>query len=186
MRQSGSGIVRAAAALILPDPRYEESYRSYIAELGDEERYPFPLDFEHEDFAALLQKVAELADGVNVPDGFVPSTTFWLVQDGEILGVSNLRHFLNARIRHCGGHIGLSIRPSARGRGLGNRLMAMTIQKARDRGIGEVHVHCAKGNVGSTRMIRANGGVLESELVDSASGDVIERYVIRSDGQGAR
>ncbi len=164
--------------LILPRPEYEPSYGAYIRELGSEERYPFPLDFEHGDFAALLSRLGDFADGRNLPAGFVPATTFWLVHGGELVGVSNLRHHLNDRIRLNGGHIGLGVRPSYRGRGLGNLLLALTIQEARKKGIAQVHIHCHKSNVASARMIARNGGVLDSEAADAESEDVIQRYLV--------
>lgn len=164
--------------LITPCHRYEQSYASYIRELGGEERYPFPLDYDHGDFEALLLRLADLANGRNVPPGYVPSSTFWLVQGEELVGVSNLRHHLNERIRLHGGHIGLGIRPSFRGRGLGNLLLARTIVEARRRGIIELHVHCHKGNVPSARMIVRNGGVLDSEVQDEGGGDLIQRYLV--------
>lgn len=164
--------------LILPGPAYESSYRSYIEELGDEERYPFPLDFDHSDFAQLLARLEEFRTGVNIPEGYVPSTTYWLVQGDELLGVSNLRHHLNDRIRHAGGHIGLGIRPSQRGRGLGTALLQLTIAEAVSRGITEIHVHCHKHNTPSARMIVASGGVLDSEL-SLDSGEEVQRYVVK-------
>jgi len=42
-------------SLIKPCADFKASYDGYIRELGDEERYPFPLDFDHSDFPALLQ-----------------------------------------------------------------------------------------------------------------------------------
>lgn len=170
----------AAASPILtrPDPALESSYRGYITELGDEERYPFPLDFEHGDFPALLQRVDNLARGIDLPEGFVASSTFWLVEDGELVGVSNLRHTLNERIRHCGGHIGLGIRPSRRGHGLGNTLMRLTIAQARARGMGELHIHCHKHNAASARMIIANGGVLDSEVAIGEPVEVVQRFIV--------
>ena len=166
------------ANLIYPTAEYEESYRAYISELGDEERYPFPLDFDHNEFPALLHRLDNLAKGINIPDGFVPSSTFWLVDDGEIVGVSNLRHYLNDTIRHSGGHIGLGVRPAFRGRGLGNTLLALTIEEARMRGIGDIHIHCYKDNQASARMIVSNGGSLNSEIEDGDSKQIIQRYVV--------
>ena len=165
-----------AAELLLPRLEYEPSYGAYIQELGAEVRYPFPLDFEHKDFGALLRRLDDFANGRNLPAGFVPSSTYWLVEGGEILGVSNLRHHLNDRIRHCGGHIGLGVRPSYRGRGFGNLLLALTIQEARKQGIGQLHIHCHKSNTASARMIARNGGALDSEVSDEM--EVIQRYLV--------
>ena len=162
--------------LILPSREYEQSYREYILELGDEERYPFPLDFDHSDFHELLAKLENFRVGKGLPEGFVPASTFWLVDQGEILGVSNLRHYLNDRIRQAGGHIGLGIRPSKRGQRLGVGLLKRTLEKAYEQGISSVHIHCHKHNRPSARMITANGGVLESEIKDG--GEIIQRYVV--------
>lgn len=165
--------------LILPSHEYKESYNNYINELGDEERYPFPLDFDHHNFTALLMRLDEFSQGINIPEGFVPSSTYWLIKNHEIIGVSNLRHYLNDRIQYCGGHIGLGIRPSYRGRGFGNTLMALTIHEAHKKGIKEIHIHCHKSNQTSARMIISQGGVLVSELEGDESTDTIQRYVVK-------
>lgn len=164
--------------LVLPGAEYEQSYHEYIEELGDEERYPFPLDFDHLDFAALLAKLERFRQGIDLPDGFVPATTYWLVDGCELVGVSNLRHNLNERIRYAGGHIGLGIRPARRGKALGSMLMELTLEKAAERGINPVHIHCHKHNEPSARMIISNGGILESEISDE--GEVVQRYVVNA------
>jgi len=167
-----------AVSLVRPSAEYEQSYRAYIEELGDEERHPLPLDFEHNDFAALLRRLDDCEKGLNLSEGFVPSSTYWLTENGELLGVSNLRHYLNERILKVGGHIGLGIRPSYRGRGLGTFLLAGTIEEARKRGIGELHIHCHKRNAASARMIVKNGGVLASEIEDEEPAETVQRYVV--------
>lgn len=164
--------------LVLPRIEYEQSYREYIEELGDEERYPFPLDFDHSDFEALLGKLERFSKGIDIPEGFVPATTYWLVDGSEIVGVSNLRHYLNDRIRYAGGHIGLGVRATWRGKSLGSLLMGLTLKKAAEHGIDPVHVHCHKHNVPSARMIIANGGILESEISDE--GEIVQRYVVNA------
>lgn len=167
-------------SLIKPTLRYEASYREYIEELGDEERYPFPLDFDHSDFVALLDRLADFEAGRNLPAGYVASSTFWLVESGELIGVSNLRHSLNEEIGRCGGHIGLGIRPSRRGRGLGAELLSLTIQEAWKRGIEEVHIHCYKENKASAKIIESNGGILHSEIEKGYPAKIVQRFVVKS------
>lgn len=164
--------------LILPGADYEKSYKTYIHELGDEERYPFPLDFDHGDFSAMLARIDNFRHGIDLPDGFVAATTYWLIDGDEIVGVTNLRHYLNDRIRHAGGHIGLGIRPSYRGKGLGTLLMQLSVVKAAEMGIKQIHVHCHKHNQASARMIKANGGTLDSEIEDD--GEIIQRFIIQA------
>ena len=168
--------------LIPPCLDYRQSYCEYIEELGDEVRYPFPLDFDHSDFEALLQRLASHARGIDIPEGYSAHSTFWMVDGDQILGVSNLRHVLTERLRQHGGHIGLGVRPSQRGRGLGRRLLKLTVEQAQRRGIREVHVHCHKANAASAAMIRSTGGVLVSEDPDEGVSEVIQRYVIVAEG----
>lgn len=165
-------------ALILPSRRYEQSYRDYIDELGSEERYPFPLDFDCIDFDLLLAQLSDFANSIHLPEGFVPSSTYWLVDGATLIGVSNLRHRLTERLRAIGGHIGMGIRPSCRGRGHGMALMRLTVAEARKRGIDEVHIHCHKHNHASARIIRRIGGVLGDAVRPEGSSLEIERYVL--------
>ncbi|GGF80462.1 GNAT family N-acetyltransferase [Alteromonas lipolytica] len=166
--------------LVKPAMTWQASYQRYIEELGDEERYPFPMDFDHRDFAAMLQKIADFAAGVNLPAGYVPSTTLWLVCGAKLLAVANIRHYLNDDLRFAGGHIGLGVRPSARGHSLGSYLLGEAVKYARQLGIGDVHVHCYHNNLASAGMIKRCGGQLESEVAldDSAKGQIVHRYII--------
>ncbi|GIU49745.1 GNAT family N-acetyltransferase [Shewanella algidipiscicola] len=162
--------------LLLPIMQYQASYLSYIDELGDEERYPFPLDFEHHDFEAMLAKMARFAQGKDLPPGYAASTTLWLIYEGEIIGVTNIRHYLTTQIAHCGGHIGLSIRPSQRGKNWGKRLMQLSIEHLRQRGVVQVHLHCLQSNLASAKAIIRNGGMLDSEV--NMKGQWVQRYVV--------
>lgn len=164
--------------LIQPTFALRDSYRQYIDELADEERYPFVLDFCHYDFPVLLDKLHDYHTGTNLPEGVVPSSTYWLVVDGQIIGVSNLRHQLNNKLRHCGGHIGLGIRPRYRGQGWGAELLRLTILAADKIGIGCLHVHCYQANVASSKMIKRNGAVLASQLTLPDSDKIVLRYRI--------
>ncbi len=164
--------------LVAPSAAYEQSYREYILELGDEERYPFPLDFEFDDFEQLLARLNDFAQGRNLPDGYVQSSTLWLVDNAQIVGVTNIRHRLNDAIRHCGGHIGLGIRPSYRGKGIGAQLMKMSINYLAQMNVSSIHIHCHKHNLASANMIKACGGTIDSEITDA--GLVIQRFTVNA------
>lgn len=161
-----------------PTVEFEKSYRSYIDELGDEERYPFTLDFEFDDFAELVDRLNNFPLGVGVPDGWVPHSTFWLIEDGEIVGVSSLRHRMTDELKRIGGHIGFGVRPSAQGRGVAKELLGQTLVEARLLGIPEVLLICQKSNLASASAIRANGGRLESEYEVPEYSGLLQRYVI--------
>lgn len=165
--------------LIEPSLAFEVSYRGYINELGDEERYPFPLDFDDSDFPALLARLRDYASGSNLPAGVVPSSTYWLVDGCELIGVTNIRHRLNKAIEHCGGHLGLSIRPAYRGCGVGHDLMRRSIQLLQARGVKDIHIHCYAANPRSAATIQASGGILHSTI--RLHGKTIQRFRVNGD-----
>ena len=163
---------------ILPTLDYEQSYLSYINELVDEERYPFVMDFDHQPFSRLIQRLQNLAAGVAVPAGAVINHTYWLVENSELIGVANLRPLLTPAIEHIGGHIGLGIRPTFRGKGYSKILLQSTLEKASGFGLKEVSVHAYKNNHASVAMLESCGAALDSSVADN-SGETIQRFIIQ-------
>ena len=172
-------------SLIEPTVEYEDSYESYIRELGSAERYPFPLDYAFDDFPALVKRLNNYALGVDLPEDLVPNSTFWLVEENDIVGVSSLRHRLTDRLKLLGGHIGFGVRPSAQGRGVAKELLKRTLVRAGELGITDVMIICLKDNVASARVIQANGGQLEAEYSVPDYAVPLQRYIVRSDEQSA-
>ncbi|WP_067455107.1 GNAT family N-acetyltransferase [Actinomadura macra] len=95
------------------------------------------------------------------PEGFVPSTALWWVEGDEFLGGLSIRHRLTPWLRDVGGHIGYDVRPSARRRGHGTAMLRAALPLAAELGIDPALITCDEDNVGSRRVIEANGGVLE-------------------------
>lgn len=81
--------------------------------------------------------------------------------DGQAVGFLNLRLQLNDYLLQEGGHIGYSIRPSARGKGLAKEQLRQGLQVAKSKNIKRALVTCDRDNAASRGVILANGGVLE-------------------------
>lgn len=164
-----------------PHAELADSYRAMVREILDrgEELIPFPLSFENDDFGAFLARLADCERGEGIPAGFVPHTTYWLVDvAGQVVAVSNLRHRLTERLRVEGGHIGYGVRPSARRRGHATEVLRRTLDRARTLGIDQALVTCASDNAGSVATIAKCGGRLQSEEFVEARGEVVQRYLI--------
>lgn len=88
---------------------------------------------------------------------------FWVVDDDdEYVGSLALRHELTEFLLREGGHLGYSVRPSARRRGHARAALRLALPVARaELGLERVLVTCREGNEGSRRAIEANGGVYE-------------------------
>jgi predicted acetyltransferase len=142
----------AALELTLPDARYEASFVAAAREAG---REPAP-------FAALLQQLADRRAGIALPPGWVAASTYWLVEGAEYLGTVSIRHELTDSLRLVGGHIGYEIRPSRRRQGLGTRMLALALPRARELGIDPALITCDTTNVASRRIIEHAGGRLDS------------------------
>ncbi len=101
-----SGLASSRLKLREPSEDLAESYRALVAEFVErgEDLVPFPLCFEHNDFPKFLERLSACSRGENLPPGFVAHSTYWLVlDDAEVVGVSNLRHQLTDALRRDGG-----------------------------------------------------------------------------------
>ncbi len=114
------------------------------------------------------------------PKGSVPSTTYLLIRttDNKLLGITDIRHRIEGHpvLGAFGGHIGYSIRPTERGKGYGNEILRLVLEKCRELKLKKVMISCAKDNAPSEKVIIANGGVFEKEV--EGDGRIIKRFWI--------
>lgn len=167
--------------LVGPCEELREAYIEYVEEFGAAEE-----DYIHgsgmkltDDFSQFVQRLQDSAQGINLPKDWVPASTYWLVRDGRVLGVSNLRHELTDFLRHEGGHIGYSVRPTERGKGYATLMVKLVLKKARQLGLERVLITCDKDNLASARVIQKNGGKLESETISKRRGKMKQLYWIK-------
>ena len=109
------------------------------------------------------QRVAARDEGAPRRSGWTACHFFWVVDDeDDYVGSLALRHELTPFLLREGGHIGYSIRPSARRRGHAGAALRLALPVARqDLGLDRVLVTCLEANEGSRRAIESNGGVYE-------------------------
>ena len=72
--------------------------------------------YDFEQFKDWVKTKADWTEGKNLPEGFVPDTTFVLEDDGEYVGAFNLRHQLNDFLSEGPGHIGYCVAKKYRGK----------------------------------------------------------------------
>jgi predicted acetyltransferase len=169
--------------LVRPSSALRDSYRSLVAEFATagEKYVPFVLAFEHDNFDAFLRRLDACAHGIDLPNGFVAHSTFWLVRDqAEVVGVANIRHTLTESLRREGGNIGYGIQPSARRQGLGIAILREALGRATELGLARVLVTCGKANIGSVKSILRNGGILDSEEYLLDRDEIVQRYWIEN------
>lgn len=166
-----------------PDERDREqvmAYRKEFLAIGSRMDGTSALD-QYDDFDAWLANVRNHEHPETVPSGHVTGTEYLALDEHEhLVGMTNLRHYLNDYLLTYGGHIGYSVRPSERKNGYATQMLRLTLGKAKERGIEKVRICCDHYNIASAKAIRANGGVLEDEAYDSLDGLLTQRYWIEN------
>ena len=95
------------------------------------------------------------------PEKWVVSTQFAYVRkgDGRIMGMLQVRHYLNDYLREYAGHIGYSVRPSERRKGVATAMLKEALPFCKSIGLERVMIACEPNNPGSRGTILNNGGV---------------------------
>lgn len=166
--------------LVRPTLDLENEYLDLYNEWKEsgENMVPWVISKNPSDFQAMVDFLQENEKGENLPEGWVPDSTYWLVNDkNKILGAVNIRHALNEKLLNSGGHIGYGIRPSERRKGYATQILALALEKTRSMGIDRVLVVCDAVNIASERTIVKNGGVEDISYTEE-DGNVVKRFWI--------
>lgn len=154
--------------LVEPSVLYKESFIEAMGEYqaqetGDRRRsYDLEMAELHYGFPSYVSRLLEESKGKHLPAGFVPQTTYWMVDGEEFIGRVSIRHSLTKDLMKVGGHIGFDIRPSKRKMGNGKKILELALPLAKYFDLEKVLITCNENNIASKKIIEANGGVLEN------------------------
>ena len=119
-------------SLITPTTDLQDEYLDFYNEWKDsgETMIPWVITKDPSNFPAMVQELLDAHNGINLPESWVPDSTYWLVTDhNRIVGAVNIRHSLTEHLFNAGGHIGYGIRPSERRKGYATKLLALSLKK---------------------------------------------------------
>lgn len=137
--------------LTKPDKNYESSFKNYALaykEIKDEHyfrKYKKALEV----FDSYLKDLQLYSMVMEIPQGDVPTSTFWLINKEVVVGVVRVRH----EDVDCAGHIGYDISPNFRHRGYGYEILKLALGKALKLGIRKVILTCNIDNNASKKII---------------------------------
>jgi len=136
----------------------------YLQNLINEEGImvsPAPKDIDEVTYPKWLKEKADTAKGINMPEGYIPCTTYWVLLNDKIIGLANIKHYLNDYLRKKGGHLGLSLSKEYRGKGIGYKVTKLLIEKARDEfGIKDILLTNEPENIASRKLCEKLGAEL--------------------------
>ncbi len=130
------------------------------------------------DFEAWLKLTEENSSAETVHDDWVVASTFFVMRESDerIIGMADIRHYLNHFLSSFGGHIGYGVRPTEREKGYAQKILRMALEYAADVGIDEAMAACYADNVASDKVIKKCGGVLKRSFEDE--GKTVNVYFI--------
>ncbi|PEU79212.1 GNAT family N-acetyltransferase [Bacillus anthracis] len=167
-------------SLLTPTTDLQDEYLDFYNEWKDsgEMMIPWVISKDPSNFPAMVQELLDAHNGVNLPQSWVPDSTYWLVTDNNrIVGAVNIRHGLTEHLFNAGGHIGYGIRPSERRKGYATKLLELSLEKTKKLNITRALVVCDEVNTASEKTILHNGGVRDDDFIE-ADGNVVRRFWI--------
>ncbi|MDF9556007.1 GNAT family N-acetyltransferase [Bacillus tropicus] len=167
-------------SLLTPTTDLQDEYLDFYNEWKDsgETMIPWVISKDPSNFPAMVQELLNAHNGVNLPQSWVPDSTYWLVTDNNrIVGAVNIRHSLTEHLFNAGGHIGYGIRPSERRKGYATKLLELSLEKTKKLNITRALVVCDEVNTASEKTILHNGGVRDDDFIEE-DGNVVRRFWI--------
>ncbi|HCE2343221.1 TPA: GNAT family N-acetyltransferase [Vibrio parahaemolyticus] len=167
--------------LVVPSLEFESAFASFYDDVAKNDAENAEYYYEGKsDFPRYVQCLLDESKGVNLPEGYVPCSHFWLVNtDKTILGAIRVRHNIeNEFLSLEAGHIGYDIAPSSRGEGKGKLMLKLVLPKAKELGIDQALVTADEDNYASRKVIEANGGQFEKIVMGKVFPNPLARYWI--------
>lgn len=110
--------------------------------------------------------------------GWVEAESYFICKDGKMIGELMFRKRLNPYLlTNSLGHIGYKIKQSERRKGYASEALRLMLEKAWNDGYTELMVSCNENNIGSSKVIERNGGIL-NRLNKRDNGTVEKEYWI--------
>lgn len=94
----------------------------------------------------------------------VADDTFLILKNDIVVGIVNVRYELNEFLLNIGGHIGYSTHPDFQGQGIAKAALAYALTVLKNKGNDKALITCDDKNIGSAKVIEANGGILENTV----------------------
>ncbi len=161
---------------------YQEAYLESLKEIEKGNIKKHDLMFLNRTENDIIQIFKDNRDQTKLPSHYVPSFDYFAVDDDKFIGVIHIRIRLTDNLLKYGGHIGYGVNPKYWKMGYGKEILRLGLEKAKKLIEEEkILITCDDDNIGSTKIIEANGGILENKVNNEECGEsfVTRRYWIK-------
>ena len=125
-----------------------------------------------------LEELKKRSSEATVPEGLVPSSTYLGVRekDNYIVGMIDIRHYLNEYLTQVGGNIGYSVRKTERNKGYAKQILKLALEKCKELKIKKVLITCDEDNIASEKVILSANAKFED--IRNVDGENKKRFWI--------
>ncbi|QSX06756.1 GNAT family N-acetyltransferase [Sedimentibacter sp. zth1] len=162
--------------LVEPNKIYQKSFENYALayKKTNDKHYFNKYKKALENFQDYLSDLHNYSEVKDLPQGEVITSTFWLIDKKDVVGVVRIRH----QEIECAGHIGYDISPDCRNRGYGFQILKLALENAIKIGIEDVILTCNINNTASKKIIEKNNGKLLGTIFDEEENEYLYKYSI--------
>lgn len=131
-------------------------------------------NLSYEEYKEWLQKQDDISKGINLPEGWIPATTYFLYINDTPVGYGRVRHSSSEYLETVvgAGNLGYGISKQYRGKGYGNILFRELLKKCKELGYKEIKLFPLKSNEPTVKIMLKNGAVIVGNFKN-------EKHIIR-------
>ena len=122
----------------------------------------------YDEYKQWLKNQDNFHQGIGLPEGWIPYTTYFLYIDNIPVGIGRVRHKTSEYLQTVvgAGEIGYAIAKEHRGKGYGNILFQELLKKCKEFGFGKITLFPHKNNEATIKIMLKNGGKIIGNFKD--------------------
>ena len=117
-------------------------------------------NLSYDEYKEWLRTTDNNSQGIDLPEGWIPYTTYVLYVDNNPVGYGRIRHSSSEYLETIvgAGNLGYGIAKEHRGKGYGSILFKELLKKCKEIGYKEIKLFPMKSNIPTVKIMLKNGG----------------------------
>jgi predicted acetyltransferase len=156
--------------LVVPSKEHKNAaiaYRQEHFDFGEDIINGSALFDKIDSYEEWLLYIKKISNKETVQPDWVVSSVFFGIResDNKIIGIIDIRHYLNDLLSKYYGHIGYSVRPSERQKGYATQILSLAIDYCKNLKLKRIMLGCYSDNIASIKTITKCKGILERDFL---------------------
>jgi len=122
---------------------------------------------------SFLEKIISDSHHENIVEKLPRTSTYFYIENEEILGAIRYRHGTNAYVERVIGHAGYETKPSARGKGIARAMLSWLQRNVL---IDKIIITCEADNIASQKVIESCGASFINQFYSHEKNSYVSRF----------